>query len=72
MFLAGDATEPTNLWFSAPYDEYNFDPADGAGVINVGFPIVAIKSFRDVLYIFGTNNIRKLAGNNVSDFVSKK
>ena len=69
MFLAGDATEPTNLWFSAPYDEYNFDPADGAGVINVGFPIVAIKSFRDVLYIFGTNNIRKLAGNNVSDFV---
>jgi hypothetical protein len=69
MFLAADATEPTNLWFSAPYDEYNFDPAAGAGVINVGFPIVAIKSFRDVLYIFGTNNIRKLAGNNVSDFV---
>ena len=69
MFLAGDSTEPTNLWFSAPYDEYNFDPADGAGVINVGFPIVAIKSFRDVLYIFGTNNIRKLAGNNISDFV---
>jgi hypothetical protein len=69
MFLTGDATEPTNLWFSAPYDEYNFDPADGAGVINVGFPIVAIKSFRDVLYIFGTNNIRKLAGNNVSDFI---
>jgi hypothetical protein len=69
MFLTGDSTEPTNLWFSAPYDEYNFDPADGAGVINVGFPIVAIKSFRDVLYIFGTNNIRKLIGNNVSDFV---
>jgi hypothetical protein len=69
MFLAADATEPTNLWFSAPYDEYDFSPANGAGVINVGFPIVAIKSFRDVLYIFGTNNIRKLAGNNISDFV---
>ena len=69
MFLAADATEPTNLWFSAPYDEYSFDPANGAGVINVGFPIVAIKSFRDVLYIFGTNNIRKLVGNNISDFV---
>ena len=69
MFLAGDPTEKTNLWFSAPYDEYNFDPADGAGVINVGFPIVAIKSFRDALYIFGSNNIRKLVGNNVSDFV---
>ena len=69
MFLAADATEPTNLWFSAPYDEYDFSPANGAGVINVGFPIVAIKSFRDVLYIFGTNNIRKLAGNNIADFI---
>ena len=68
MFLAGDPTERTNLWFSAPYDEYDFSPANGAGVINVGFPIVAIKSFRDVLYIFGTNNIRKLVGNNISDF----
>jgi hypothetical protein len=69
LFLAGDATDKTNLWFSAPYDETSFNPADGAGVINVGFPIVAVKSFRDVLYIFGTNNIRKLAGNNISDFV---
>ena len=69
LFLAGDTTEPTNLFFSAPYDETSFDPADGAGVINVGFPIVAIRSFRDVMYIFGTNIIRKLAGNNISDFV---
>jgi hypothetical protein len=69
VFLAGDSTEPTNLWFSAPYAETDFAPANGAGVINVGFPIVAIKSFRDVLYVFGTNNIRKIAGNNVADFV---
>ena len=69
MFLAGDPSEDTNLYFSAPYDETNFAAADGAGVINVGFPIVAIKSFRDVLYIFGSNNIRKLAGNNIANFV---
>ena len=69
MFLAADATEPTNLWFSAPYDENDYSPANGAGVINVGFPIVAIKSFRDALYIFGSNNIRKLVGNSISDFV---
>ena len=69
MFLAGDSTEPTSLWFSAPYDEYNYDPASGAGVINVGFDIVAIHSFRDALYIFGSNNIRRLVGNNISDFV---
>ena len=69
MFLAGDPNEDTNLYFSAPYDETSFAAADGSGVINVGFPIVAIKSFRDVLYIFGTNNIRKLAGDNISNFV---
>tara|TARA_R110000822_G_scaffold16229_7_gene55370 strand:- start:2920 stop:4458 length:1539 start_codon:yes stop_codon:yes gene_type:complete len=69
MFLAADATQKTNLFFSAPYDETDFAPANGAGVINVGFPIVAIKSFRDALYIFGSNNIRKLVGNNVADFV---
>jgi hypothetical protein len=69
MFLAGDPSEDTNLYFSAPYDETSFAAADGAGVINVGFPVVAIKSFRDVLYIFGSNNIRKLAGDNISNFV---
>jgi hypothetical protein len=69
MFLAGDPAENTNLYFSAPYDETDFAPASGAGVINVGFPIVAIKTFRDALYIFGTNNIRKLVGNNIANFV---
>jgi hypothetical protein len=69
LFLAGDPSENTNVYFSAPYDETSFAPADGAGVINVGFPVVAIKPFRDALYIFGTNNIRKLIGNNISNFV---
>ena len=69
MFLAGDPNENTNLYFSAPYDETNFAPANGAGVINVGFPVVAIRPFRDSLYVFGSNNIRKLTGNNIADFV---
>jgi hypothetical protein len=69
MFLAGDPSENTNLYFSAPYDELNYLPANGAGVINVGFPIVAIRPFRDALYIFGSNNIRKLVGNNIANFV---
>ena len=69
LFLAGDPAEDTNLYFSAPYDETSFAAADGAGVINVGFPIVAIRPFRDALYIFGSNNIRKLVGNNISNFV---
>lgn len=69
VFLAGDATDPYNLYFSAPYGETNYNPANGAGVINVGFPIVQIKPFRDALYIFGSNNIRKLVGNTVADFI---
>ena len=69
MFLAGDSTDDYNLYFSAPLDETNFNPASGAGVINVGFPIVQIKAFRDQLYIFGTTNIKRLQGNNISDFV---
>ena len=69
MFLAGDPNEDTNLYFSAPYAETDFSAANGSGVINVGFPIIAIKTFRDALYIFGSNNIRKLVGNNISNFV---
>ena len=69
MFLAGDPAETTNLYFSAPYAETDFSAANGSGVINVGFPVVAIKPFRDALYIFGSNNIRKLVGNNISNFV---
>ena len=69
VFLSGNSSDPTNLYFSAPYDETSFGPEDGAGVINVGYPIVATKAFRDALYIFGINNIKKLTGNNIANFV---
>jgi len=69
LFLAGDSSEPYNLHFSAPVDETSFDPADGAGVINVGFEIVQIKAFRDQLFIFGRNNIKRLVGDNQANFV---
>ena len=68
LFLTGDPTEVSNLYFSAPTVETDFDPANGAGVINVGFEIVAIKKFRNVLYIFGTNNIKRLVGENSANF----
>ena len=69
VFLAGDSSEPFNLFFSAPLDATDFDPANGAGVINVGFKITAIKKFRDNLFIFGANNIKKLIGTNAADFI---
>lgn len=69
MFLAGQASEPFNLFFSAPLNESDFSPANGAGVINVGFEIVQITPFRDTLYIFGKNAIKALTGTNIADFV---
>lgn len=69
LFLAGDASEPFNVYFSSPLDEMNFLPASGSGVINVGFDVVQIKAFRDELYIFGKKEIKKLVGRNTADFV---
>jgi len=69
MFLAGDPAHPTILYFSAPLSVTDFAPAKGGGEINVGFPIVAIKPFRDALYIFGTNEIKAIRGTSSADFV---
>ena len=68
LFLAGDPAKPSILTFSAPTVETDFNPANGANELNVGFEIIAIKKFRNVLYVFGTNNIKRLVGNNSSDF----
>jgi len=69
LFLAGDPTDPYNLYISSPLAETDFNPANGAAVINVGFEIVQIKQFRDTLYIFGKNSIKSLTGTNIADFV---
>lgn len=69
IFFGGDSSDPFVVHFSAPFNETDFSPANGAGTINVGFEVVQLKKFRDELYIFGTNNIKKLAGNTIADFV---
>lgn len=69
LFFAGCPTEPLNLYFASPYTDGDFNPANGAGVISVGFEIVQLKQFRDILYIFGKNTIKQLKGNSVADFV---
>ena len=69
LFFAGCPTEPYNLYFASPYTDGDFNPANGAGVLNVGFEIVQLKQFRDILYIFGKNDIKQLKGVSVADFV---
>jgi len=68
LFIAGDPAQPSMLTFSAPTAETDFAVANGSDEINVGFEIIAIKKFRNVLYIFGKNQIKRLVGNNDSDF----
>ncbi len=69
LFLAGDPAEPYNLYHSISEDETNFGVDLGAMVLNVGFKIVQLKVFRNVLYIFGENNIKSLEGTNRDDWV---
>lgn len=68
LFLAGDPSEPNNVYFSAPNDVSDFTSASGGGVINVGFEVTAIKTFRDQLYVFGSSNIKRVTGTSSADF----
>ena len=62
MFYAGKSSTPQEVVFSEPFDEDDFDSADGAGSIKVDDTIVGLKVFRDSLFIFCENRIFKLTG----------
>tara|TARA_R110002074_G_scaffold84165_1_gene186804 strand:+ start:1614 stop:3398 length:1785 start_codon:yes stop_codon:yes gene_type:complete len=68
LWLAGDPTEPFNIYFSSPNSDIDFDPGNGAGVINIGFTVTQLKSFRNQLYVFGQNQIKRIVGDNYSNF----
>jgi len=68
LFISGDPAEPQNVVFSAPLDPTDFDPANGSGVLNVGFDVTAMRSFRNQLFIFGDNQIKKVVGTSFADF----
>jgi hypothetical protein len=68
LWLAGDPAEPHNIYFSAPNADTDFDPANGAGVINIGFTVTQMKAFRNQLYVFGQNQIKRIIGDNYSNF----
>ena len=56
------------LLFSEPNVDNRFRTASGSGSINVGFNITGIAKFRDSLYVFGKNKIKRLTGSSTSDF----
>jgi hypothetical protein len=58
----------SNLIFSAPYNDLNFNVADGAGVISFGDQITGLKSLRDSLIVFCKTSIYRLIGSSSEDF----
>jgi len=69
LFLGGDQTARSVMVHSAPQDSKTFTAAAGAGQIPVGFPVVQFKPFRDDLFVFGSNSIKKVSPDLTAGFV---
>ena len=69
LFFGGDLTSRAVICHSAPTDPYNFTVAAGAGQITPGFNVVQFKPFRDDLYVFGINAIKKVSPDLTAGFV---
>ena len=69
MFYAGKSTTPQEVIFSEPFNEDGFSSGGGAGSVKVDDTVVALKVFRNSLFIFCETRIFKLTGSSLSDFV---
>jgi hypothetical protein len=69
LFLAGDALSRATICHSAPNNPYDFTAASGAGQVLVGFDVVQFKPFRDNLFVFGSNGIKKVTADAAVGFV---
>lgn len=69
IFLGGAVLNPAVICHSAPADPFNYTAAGGAGQIPVGFDLVQFKPFRDNLFCFGSNAIKKISPDVQSAFL---
>tara|TARA_B110000908_G_C10255815_1_gene455390 strand:+ start:1268 stop:2911 length:1644 start_codon:yes stop_codon:yes gene_type:complete len=60
IVMSGDSTAPSVVANSAPRDPLTWTAAAGAAQTIVGFPVVQIKPFRENLFVFGSNDIKKI------------
>ena len=67
QFFAGMSGNNNFLVFSRPSNDLDFT-GNTAGIINVGFTITGLAKFRESLYVFGSDKIKRLTGNSASDF----
>lgn len=64
FFAKGD-----RITFTSPYTDNDFNPANGSGVISVGKQITGMIVFREQLIIFSEEEISRITGNTIADFV---
>ena len=67
QFFAGMSGNNNFLVFSRPSNDLDFT-GNTAGIINVGFTITGLAKFRESLYVFGSDKIKRLTGSAASDF----
>jgi hypothetical protein len=62
IVIGGDRAAPSVLAYSAPREPLTWTAAGGAGAGQTiaGFPVVQIKPFRENLFVFGSNDIKKI------------
>jgi len=58
----------TELVFTAPYADTDFNPANGAGSINVASTITGMAVYRNSLIVFCNDRIVQISGSSAADF----
>lgn len=71
IFVSGDPGKPALVAHSAPQDGTDWTTANGAGQIPTGFDVVDFKGFREDLFVFGPNTIKKISVDPSAAFVIK-
>tara|TARA_E500000178_G_scaffold290745_1_gene294324 strand:- start:506 stop:2140 length:1635 start_codon:yes stop_codon:yes gene_type:complete len=69
LFFSGETTNKSTICHGAPNDPYTFTSAAGAGQLTIGFDVVQFKPFREDLFVFGGNAIKKIKSDITAGFV---
>ena len=72
VFLSGDRTSQSVVSHSVGNDPLSWSAGLGGGQLVMGFKVVQIKPFRDNLFVFGNNSIKKIAADLTSGFVQEQ
>ncbi len=67
IFMSGDPNDEAVVAHSAPNDPFAWTTALAGGQLTVGVDVVQIKPFRDQLFVFGPNAIKRLHVDSTGD-----